>query len=81
MRLFSAAQEFNTPTGIQIVGKRLVSIDVNGGTVVVAAQHDVGTWVDNETVSADDVVEIDFDGPPVRLTPTGSATFSLRINL
>jgi hypothetical protein len=77
MALFSTTQTFTN-----IVGKRLVSIDANGGSVVIAVEHTPGTWVDNETLTEDDVVEVDFDvRMPVRFTPSGGATYSFKVNL
>jgi len=76
MPLFSTAQVFDGEATT-----RLMTVKVNGGSLLVEAKHSVGpdVWITADTIIEDGVFVVNFDVLGVRLTPTGGATFGMAI--
>lgn len=73
MAFYSVEREFK-----EVKGKRIVSCKMNGGTIRVDIEHTAGDWITDTTITEDGGYEINFDGPPVRLTPLSGATYNFQ---
>jgi hypothetical protein len=75
MPTFNSEQTFR-----DVRGQRLVTVKVSAGTLQVFAQHgdDVNDFVLDTEIDTDGVYTVDFDGPPVRMVPSGGCTFAFK---
>ena len=60
-----------------ISGERILSVQVNGGSLTVECQHGDGTWVEAKSYTDDAVESMEFMNRTFRFTPAGGATYAL----
>lgn len=67
-----------TETFGNISGDRMVSVDANGGSLVIDVEHGSGNWVTVQTFSDDGAKVMYFGyGRTFRFTVSGGATYAL----
>lgn len=71
--VYSATKVFDS-----ITGERVISVDANGGSVVIQVQHGTNNWITVETISTGSAKVLNFGTNRIyKFVVNGSATYAI----
>lgn len=71
--VYSATKVFDS-----ITGERVISVDANGGSVVIQVQHGTDNWITVETIATDSAKVLNFGTNRIyKFVVNGSATYAI----